>query len=94
MSKLKLTKADKSYLRECGYLDEDFEQIEDASIVTVYSLKHKKGFGYKFLSWKEAVAVLGRHLFLSGLGRSAFHWSAVREHNGHEIEFDSSKLFA
>ena len=94
MSKLILTEDDKTYLRECGYMDEDFDQIERASRVCIYTLSYNSHFGLKLLSLEEAVALLGRHLFLSGLGRSAFHWTAVREKNGHEVMFDSSKLFA
>ena len=42
----------------------------------------------------EAVIILGREEFLSGISRSAIHYTASRESKGHSIvSFDSSKLF-
>ena len=86
---MKLTVNDKELLATWGYPENDFEQIEEAIHNTAYTLDFKTR-----LSPKAVVERLGRELFLSGLARSAFHWTAVRNDvNGHAIRFDSSKLF-
>lgn len=87
---MKLTNKDKDTLRGFGYLDEDFEQIQRATSkrYTAYELNGKK------VSLEKVLEVLDRSEYLSGIGRSAFHWSAVRHtKDGKEVYFDSSKLF-
>lgn len=89
---MKLTDADKKYLRSIGYLPRDMRQIEEATspAVTVYKLDDKK-----VISLKETIRLLGREGYLASIGRSAFHWSACREtlDDKHFVSFDSSKLF-
>jgi hypothetical protein len=85
---MKLTSEDKKILKENGYLDKDMHQIEEATARTVYEMNDKE------ISQKKALEVLGREEYLSGISRSAFHWSAVRSNsNGETVYFDSSKLF-
>lgn len=85
---MKLSNEDKIYLKNLGYLEKDMGQIERAIRKTVYTLDQKK------ISSKYAIETLGRKEFLSGIGRSAFHWSAVRQtEDGRSVYFDSSKLF-
>jgi protein associated with RNAse G/E len=83
---MKLTDKDKSFLKECGYLDEDMNQIERALKKTIYELDKK-------ISINEALKILGRKEFLTGISRSAFHYSAVRTKNEKVIYFNSIKLF-
>lgn len=85
---MKLNNKDREYLRKCGYKESDFNQIEEATGKTVYEMNDKK------ISTKKALEILGREIFLSGISRSAFHWSACRENEkGDEVYFNSSKLF-
>ena len=88
---MKLTKEDKKLLKGCGVEEEDFDQIERATKKTVYELKDKDGT--REITQEEALRILGREEFLSGISRSSFHYSAVRENGGKRIYFDSSKLF-
>lgn len=92
---MKLTEKDKKYLQDLGHTPSDFSQIEAAARYTTYERKGKEpGAVYVSISQDEAVQLLGRDRFLSGLSRSAFHASAVRETDSGEcIYFDSSKLF-
>lgn len=84
-----LTTDDKALLSEWGFPENDFAQIEEAMNNTTYTLNNDAQ-----LSRKETIERLGRETYLSGIVRSAFHWTAVREDtNGHTIYFDSSKLF-
>lgn len=90
--KFKLTESDKEYLLKIGYHQSDFRQIERAANITQFekitSDKAEK------INMETALTLLGREDFLSGISRSAFHWSAMREcQNGYSIYFDSSKLF-
>jgi len=85
---MKLLKTDKEILTQWGYEDEDIKQIEKATTKTVYELNNEK------ISITTALEVLGREEFLSGISRSAFHWSSSREGiNGERVSFDSSRLF-
>jgi len=85
---MKLTSTDKELLINWGYREEDLNQIERATTKTTYEMNGKK------ISVNEVLEVLGRETYLSGISRSAFHWSAVRNNNdGEEVYFDSSKLF-
>jgi len=48
----------------------------------------------KKISREDAIKILGMETYLSGIARSAFHWSACRENEkGDIVSFDSSKLF-
>lgn len=84
---MKLTKMDRELLIKWGYREEDLNQIEEATTKTVYEMNGKK------ISQKKALEVLGREEYLSGISRSAFHWSSARNNNGDTVYFDSSKLF-
>ena len=92
---MKLTVKDKKILSDMGYSDKDFNQIEKAISITKYTAYGRE------ITPPEAIKILGISVFLSGISRSAFHWSAIRYAND-EIEcntddnsvyFDSSALF-
>lgn len=87
---MKLTNRDKEILRKWGYSEDDLKQIEEAKRKTVYELNSKEK-----ISCQDAIKLLGREGFLSGISRSAFHWSALRntEDGNNFVSFDSSKLF-
>lgn len=87
---MKLTKQDKEIIRKWGHLEDNMKQIEEATRKTVYELNDKEK-----ISCNEAIKLLGREEFLSGISRSAFHWSALRytEDGNNFVCFDSSKLF-
>lgn len=85
---MKLTSEDKKILKGNGCLDEDMCQIEKATTKTVYEMNDEK------ISQGKALEILGRKEYLSGISRSAFHYSAIRNSdNGETVYFDSSKLF-
>ena len=95
-----LTQEDISLLKSWNYPDEDIPQIERNAHACVYTVFYKVPADQKSkrISRKKALEVLGRENFLSGLARSAFHWSAVREGdkiNASEtaVLFDARKLF-
>lgn len=87
---MKLTNRDKEILSAWGHSEEDLKQIEEATRKTVYELNSKEK-----ISCEEAIKLIGRKAFLSGISRSAFHWSASRyTKDGNDfVSFDSSKLF-
>lgn len=85
---MKLTSKDKELLTKWGYRKEDFNQIERATTKTEYEINNER------ISLTEALNILGREAYLSGIARSAFHWTAYRENEkGQGVLFDSSKLF-
>ena len=85
---MKLNKEDKALLKEWGHLESDLEQIEEATRKTKYELNDKN------ISTKKAIEILGREKYLSGISRSAFHWTALRSNDNNEsVFFNSSKLF-
>ena len=93
---MKLTKKDKEYLLSIGYAERDFEQIEDIAKYTKYDMFTKKDESIVTrITQKKAIEILGRNIYLSGLGRTAFHYSAVRYNDEGTIYivFDGSKYF-
>lgn len=93
---MKMTEADKAYLRSISESEQYFPQIEEAMDVTKYELMDADGRNtIRTLTRKEAIELLGRETWLNGLDRSAFHWTAMRETKDgkNTILFDSSALF-
>lgn len=85
---MKLTKSDKEYLKEIGYSENDFSQIERASGKSDYMYQRKR------IGQKKAIELLGRKGYLSGIARSAFHWTACRETpDGNLVYFNSFRFF-
>lgn len=91
---MKLTPDDKRLLRSWGYLEQDMEQISEAIRKTTYTAYIADSTRGKGISADAAVSILGRETFLSGIGRSAFHFTALRENDEHtRVLFNSHKLF-
>lgn len=90
-----MTTQDREYLLECGsYSESDFRQIEQAMRGRNTAYAH----GLKRISRKEAMELLGRERYLSGISRSAFHWTAavpVKDGDPSKgvVYFDSRRLF-
>jgi hypothetical protein len=85
---MKLTSEDKALLTKWGHKETDFNQIERATTKTEYELNNER------IPLTEVLNTLGRKTYLSGISRSAFHYSACRENEkGQKVYFDSSKLF-
>ncbi len=93
---MELDTKDKEILLSWGYETSDFAQISEAmkasnTRYTLYDHGHSQG---KCITREEAVELLGRMTYLSGLSRSAFHFGAARTTPcGQIILFDSSKMF-
>ena len=92
---MKLTKQDKEYLKRLGFENRNFSQIEQATGKTIYTLCDESAGKETQINTADAIEMLGRETYLSGISRSAFHCSAVRETGikGIYVYFDSSKLF-
>jgi hypothetical protein len=96
-TKMKLTSEDKKLLIKWGFPESDFAQIEEAFAKTKTSyelLSDDEKNDDKKISREEALEILGRETYLSGIGRSAFHCTSVRENEkGQKVYFNSRKLF-
>lgn len=103
---LKLSDSDIAYLKKIGHTDEDIPQIEEALNVTKYTLGNADVSDNGNIeipdeeddveiTAQEAREILGDDKFLSGLSRSAFHWTSGRwsDDDTKYVSFDSSKLF-
>ena len=83
-----LEESDKKYFKEVGYTNKDINQIERAVAVTDFEVDDKP------MDLVSVLRIMDRKEFLSGMGRSAFHWTAMRTAvDGRKVYFDSSKLF-
>lgn len=92
--KRKLSEEDKKLLLEWGHLEEDISQIERALSKTSYTVTDIGTGISKNIGAEEAKDILGNKAFLSGISRSAFHYTSSREtDDGLVISFDSSSLF-
>lgn len=86
---MELTAKDKKTLLEHGYLKSDMKQLEEAAARCEY-VNNKND---RYVSAELVIRMLGREIWLSGLGRAAFHWTCTRENNGHSVHFDCSRMF-
>ena len=71
---------------------EDKEQMKRALKCTEYRLYDDYNYRKK-ITRNDAIRILGEEMFVSGLERSAFHWTAARTNEDKTILFDSRKLF-
>lgn len=81
MKPMRLTETDKKQLIKNGYTERDFKQIEEAmqKSKTKYEAKNIQTGELRKISREEAIEILGRETWLSGISRSAFHWTATRD---------------
>ena len=86
----RLTKEDRKTLLDWGFPEDELAQIEEAANRSTYVLDDEKPINV----W-DVINILGKETFLSGIRRSAFHWTSSRntEDGKHEVSFDSSILF-
>lgn len=93
---MKLTNKDKKYLLSIGYTENDFEQISNIAKYTKYEMITREDESIVTrITQRECIKLLGRNTFLSGLGRTAFHRSAVRYNDEGTIYvgFDCNNFF-
>lgn len=78
---MKLTEIDKKQLKKNGYIESDFPQIERAmqKSKTTYKAVDMRTGKRETISREQAIEILGRETWLSGISRSAFHWTAQRD---------------
>lgn len=103
-----LTDSDKQILLKNGYEQKDLKQIQEAVNISEFRLYDKtitemQGY-YRGspasikISAEQAYELLGQETFLSGIGRSSFHWGSSREIEGTEsrysVSFDSETMFS
>ena len=81
MKPMRLTSEDKEYLKANGCPESDFPQIERAmqKSKTKYKAVYLNTGKSEVISREKAIELLGRDVWLSGLSRSAFHWTASRD---------------
>lgn len=94
--KFVLTEEDRKELLSYGlYTGKDLPHVEEAANRSTFTILDKDGNDIRVINVWEAIDLLGRETFLSGISRSAFHWTCSRENptTGVEIFFDSSILF-
>lgn len=70
-----LNEADEKYLNKIGYGKEDIAQIKRSEKSTIYKLMSPET---KKIDAKTARKLLGEQVYLGGLGRSTFHFTAYR----------------
>lgn len=91
---MKLSNEDKRYFLSHGYVEEEnFPQIERASVKTVITL-HRSDGSTQRLSTEQAISLMGREYYLNRLARAAFHRDSCGDVEGYgRVFFDVSKLF-
>ena len=80
MSKrIRFTKEDEQYLLGLGHPESDIKQLKDAFREVKLSVCDTKTHEERKIKRAEAIEILGRETFLSGISRCAFHATAERE---------------
>lgn len=85
---MKLTNEDIQLLQSWGHPQSDMKSIQYACNHVKMTLSN--GYDHNPINSKDAIKVLGRETFLSGVARAAFHATASRcsdEHPGLAISF-------
>lgn len=85
---MELTKKDKEQLLKWGYLEEDIYDIEKTmGCIKILSFKSAR-----YITFNDAIRMIGRKEWLSGIARTTFHGSAMRtgKNNRHSIYFERS----
>ena len=94
---MRLTKEDEAILLEMEVPAEDIPQIRDVALgkYTRYYLYKNDEDRERRISADEAIRLLGRKEWLSGLSRSAFHYTAARpvENSEYVVRIDSRRYF-
>ena len=88
---MKLTNKDKKYLLSIGYENDDFSIIEETVKFIRCELIGKPDTR---INKDKAIKLLGRELFINGIGRATFHGSAIRrcaEDTNIEVYFEKRK---
>jgi hypothetical protein len=83
-----LTADDKKILLDWGNSEEDLDQIELEANVCEFTQCYKSKPDRK-ITRDEAIKILGRKQFLSGIDRAAFHWNCGRENGNRYVHFES-----
>lgn len=83
-----LTDEDKKILLEWGNTEEDLDQIELEANVCEFTQCYKSKPDRK-ITRDEAIKILGRREFLSGIDRAAFHWNCGRTNGNRYVHFES-----
>ena len=90
---MKTTKEMEDVFLRFGHPEEDLRQLKKAIREADLTLTEKKTGKEAKINSEKAVEILGMETFLSGISRSAFHASAVRESKDgkYSVYFDLSK---
>jgi hypothetical protein len=83
-----LTDEDRKTLLDWGNSEEDLDQIELEANVCEFTQCYKSKPDRK-ITRDEAIKILGRKQFLSGIDRAAFHWNCGRENGNRYVHFES-----
>lgn len=70
-------------LRNWGHERKEYKQIEVCANICIYTDNNDHT-----MSYKDAIEILGREQFLSGISRAAFHWTSYREEHASGVYFD------
>lgn len=90
----KLSETDINVLKALGYTNSDTSEIEAAVSKTHYIFLDEMTGKKINITAAQARQFLGNDVFLSGIGRSTFHLSAIRDIDKYKsIRFDYSDSF-
>lgn len=81
-----LTEDDRKTLLAYGYIENELTEIEKCANMSVYLLDDNTA-----IPLEKVLEILDREQYLSGIGRSCFHFSAARQTKDglHEVSFES-----
>ena len=82
-----LTPEDIKWFKDSGYTDDDIKWIQKCLDDDGFVMTDR--FNKRIVA-ETAREMLGREEFLSGLGRSCFHWSCGRGEGKNTVNFDTS----
>lgn len=93
---MKWNKKDIENLKKNGFDKDDIAQIKTSGrYLKLYILYENEEVNKSMqrITQKEAIDILGKDTFISGMSRAAFHFTSTRTNNYRTIYFDCSSMF-
>lgn len=91
-----LTNKQKDYYRSLGWDNDDIAQFQGMGKYCKLTLcEEPSGKKIRRITQKEAIEILGKDTFMSGMERACFHWNCSRsnEQDNLSVTFDNSSMF-
>jgi hypothetical protein len=93
---MRLTNKQKEYYKSMGWGEDDIAQLQEMGKYCKLTVcLEPNGEKIRRITQKEAIEILGKETFMSGMERACFHWTASRQNEAGtlSVDFNNSSMF-